>query len=133
MALGRIPYFLTDDLEAKARAEGLPYYPRMCGVHANACIPLKARGRVVGVLAVDNLLSDRPIDRADLEAVAPFAAQAAIAVDNALLMARLEARERERHRLYEASAALASVLDLRELIALILRSGGEMFGFDGAG
>src|SRR6266566_458982 len=52
VALGRIPYFLTDDLEALARAEGLPHYPRMRGVHANACIPLKARGRVVGVLAI---------------------------------------------------------------------------------
>src|SRR5437763_6680852 len=133
VALGSIPYFLTDDLEAMARAEGLPHYPRMRGVRANACIPLTARVRVVGVLAVDNLLTDRPIHRADLEAAAPFAAQAAIAVDNALLMARLEARERERRRLYEASAALASVLDLRELITLILRSGGELFGFDGAG
>jgi signal transduction histidine kinase len=133
VALGRIPYFLTGDLEAMARAEGMPHYPRMRGVHANACIPLKARGRVVGVLAVDNLLTDRPIHPADLEAVAPFAAQAAIAIDNAMLMARLEARERERHRLYEASAALASVLDLRELIATILRSSAELFGFDGVG
>lgn len=133
VALGQIPYFLTEDLEAMARAEGRPHYPRMRGVHANACIPLKARGRIVGVLAVDNLLTDRAIRRADLEAVAPFAAQAAIAVDNALLVGRLEARERERHRLYEASAALASVLDLPELIALILRSAAELFGFDGAG
>src|SRR2546421_1907109 len=52
VALGSVPYFLTDDLEALARAEGLPHYPRMRDVHANACIPLKARGRVVGVLAV---------------------------------------------------------------------------------
>jgi signal transduction histidine kinase len=133
VALGRIPYFLTGDLEALARAEGLPHYPRMAGVHANACIPLKARGRVVGVLALDNLLTDRPIHPAGLEAAAPFAAQAAIAIDNALLMARLEARERERRRLYEASADLASVLDLPELIARILRSGSELFGFDGAG
>jgi two-component system, NtrC family, sensor histidine kinase HydH len=133
VALGQIPYFLTDDLEALAHAEGLPNYPRMRGVHANACLPLKARGRVVGVLALDNLLTDRPIDRTDLEAVAPFAAQAAIAVDNALLLARLEARERERRRLFEASAALASVLDLRALIALILRSAAELFGFDAAG
>src|SRR5712691_1977948 len=121
VALGQIPYFLTEDLEALARAEGLPHYPRMRGVHANACIPLKARGRIVGVLAIDNLLTNRAISRADLEAVAPFAAQAAIAVDNALLLGRLEARDRERHRLFEASAALASVLELPALIAMILR------------
>jgi signal transduction histidine kinase len=133
VALGQIPYFVTRDLEAMARADGLHHYPRMRGVHANACIPLRARGRVVGVLAVDNLLTDRAITAADLEAVAPFAAQAAIAIDNALLLRRLEARERERHRLYEASADLASVLDQAELVGLILRSAAELFGFDGAG
>lgn len=133
VVLGQIPSFLTEDLEAMARAEGLPHYPRMRGVRANACIPVKARGRIVGVLAVDNLLTDRSFSRLDLEAAAPFAAQAAIAIDNALLVGRLEAREQERHRLHEASAALSSVLDLPELIALILRSAAELFGFDAAG
>jgi two-component system sensor histidine kinase HydH len=133
VALGQLPFFLTDDLEAMAWSEGLLHYPRMKGVRANACIPLKARGRVVGVLAVDNLLTDRPIHVEDLEAAAPFAAQAAIAIDNALLLAHLEAREQERRRLYEASAALASVLDLPELIGLILRSARDLFGFDAGG
>lgn len=133
VALGQAPYFLTDDLQALAWSDGLLHYPRMRGVRANACIPLKARGHIVGVLAVDNLLTDRPIRVEALEAAAPFAAQAAIAIDNAILVDRLEARERERHRLYEASAALASVLDLRELIGLILRSARDLFGFDGSG
>jgi signal transduction histidine kinase len=133
VALGQIPYFLTDDLQALAWSNGLPHYPRMRGVHANACIPLKARGQVVGVLAIDNLFSNRPIRVEDLEAAAPFAAQAAIAIDNAILVDRLESRERERHRLYEASAALASVLDLREVIGLILRSARDLFGFDSGG
>jgi signal transduction histidine kinase len=133
VALGQIPYFLTDDLQAMALSDGLLHYPRMRGVRGNACIPLKARGHIVGVLAVDNLLTDRPIPIEDLKAAAPFAAQAAIAIDNAILLDRLESRERERHRLYEASAALASVLDLRELIGLILGSARDLFGFDGCG
>jgi two-component system, NtrC family, sensor histidine kinase HydH len=133
VALGRIPYFLTDDLQALAWSNGILHYPRMRGVRANACIPLRARGHIVGVLTVDNLLTDRPIPVEALEAAAPFAAQAAIAIDNAMLVDRLEERERERHRLYEASAALASVLDLRELIGLVLRSARDLFEFDGCG
>jgi signal transduction histidine kinase len=133
VALGQLPFFLTEDLEALAWSEGLLHYPRMKGVRANACIPLKTRGRVVGVLAVDNLLTDRPIRIEELEAATPFAAQAAIAIDNALLLARLEAREQERRRVYEASAALASVLDLPELIGLILRSARDLFGFHAGG
>src|SRR5437870_11964238 len=34
VALGRIPDFQTDDLESKARADGLPYSPRMSGMPA---------------------------------------------------------------------------------------------------
>jgi signal transduction histidine kinase len=112
VARGERPCFVTENLEELARAEGLPHYPGMRGVHANACLPLRARGRVVGVLGVDNVLTDRPIHEAELEAVAPFAAQAAIAIDNAILMERLTAREQERQRLFEAVEAERERLEL---------------------
>ncbi|MEK7376543.1 MAG: GAF domain-containing sensor histidine kinase, partial [Candidatus Margulisiibacteriota bacterium] len=56
------------------------------GVKQNAVVPMKARGRVIGMLAVDNLLSKKPIDKEGLHLLMTFAGQAATAVSNARMM-----------------------------------------------
>jgi adenylate cyclase len=58
---------------------------------ASMCAPLKPRDDrpPVGVLYVDNLVRPDPFDQEDLEFLSAFANQAAVAIDNALLSARL--------------------------------------------
>ena len=56
---------------------------------ASMCTPLHARGRLLGALYVDNLTRPDRFNEEDLEFLSAFANQAAIAVDNALLSAKL--------------------------------------------
>jgi adenylate cyclase len=56
---------------------------------ASMCAPLKARERLLGALYVDNLTRTAPFVAEDLQFLAAFANQAAIAIDNARLSAEL--------------------------------------------
>jgi GAF domain-containing protein/two-component sensor histidine kinase len=70
-----------------------------------ACAPLMAKGKVVGVLVVDNKFNNRPIGDEDLEFLSAFATQAGLAVENARVYTRLEEANREiqrtQHRLLQ--------------------------------
>ncbi|MBW2456262.1 MAG: GAF domain-containing protein [Deltaproteobacteria bacterium] len=56
---------------------------------ASMCAPLKARDRLLGALYVDNVTRSAPFSAEDLEFLAAFANQAAIAIDNARLSSEL--------------------------------------------
>ncbi|MBI4572663.1 MAG: GAF domain-containing protein [candidate division NC10 bacterium] len=63
-----------------------------------ACVPLVAKGKVVGVIAVDNKFNRRPISDEDLELLSVFATQAGLAVESAQVYTRLEEAHREIQR-----------------------------------
>lgn len=81
-----VNFVITDDFEAKYQP---PPGDSMCGVHAHALVSLCAGADVVGVLCVDNLLTNRPITSDDIEGLLPFAAQAGAAIHNARVTAKL--------------------------------------------
>jgi signal transduction histidine kinase len=54
------------------------------------CVPLRARGRVMGAVYVDNRLYSGVFQSEDLELLATFANQAAIAIDNARLFTQTD-------------------------------------------
>jgi signal transduction histidine kinase len=80
-----------------------------------ACAPLVAKGKVVGVLVVDNKFNNRPISDEDLEFLSAFATQAGLAVENARVYTSLEKAnleiQRTQHRLLhqERLAALGEM------------------------
>jgi adenylate cyclase len=59
-------------------------------IQASMCAPLKPRDEVLGVLYVDNLTRPNGFSEEDLEFLTAFANQAAIALDNSMLVRRLE-------------------------------------------
>ncbi|MCK7519272.1 MAG: GAF domain-containing protein [Ignavibacteriales bacterium] len=63
-----------------------------------ACAPLVAKGKVVGVLVVDNKFNGKPITDEDLEFLAAFATQAGLTVENARVYTSLEDANREIQR-----------------------------------
>ncbi|MBE2220201.1 MAG: GAF domain-containing protein [Anaerolineae bacterium] len=54
------------------------------------CVPLRARGRIIGAVYVDNRLFSGVFQNDDLELLATFANQAAIAIDNARLFTQTD-------------------------------------------
>lgn len=58
------------------------------------CVPLRVRGKIIGVLEVVNKLSGEGFNSKDQSWLSTLASQAAIAIDNARLYERLEAEKR---------------------------------------
>ena len=73
--------------------------PRFCGrmdelsgftTRSILCVPIWARGRVIGVIEVLNRIDGSPFDNKDLELLSSVAMQAGIAIENAKLVKTLE-------------------------------------------
>ncbi len=80
-------------------------------------LPLRAKGRVVGLVTVDNLLDGKVITDADIQDLLPFTYHAAIAIDNARLfktandaLHRETLRAAELEMLWKVAQSIASEL-----------------------
>ena len=59
-------------------------------VHSFATIPLWGKGKVIGVILVDNLFNQNPITEEDIQFLSMFSIQAGLAIENAILYRNLE-------------------------------------------
>lgn len=88
------------------------------------CVPLRARGRVIGAVYVDNRLFSGVFQDDDLELLATFANQAAIAIDNARLFTQTDqalARRVEELSIFQRiDQQLNQSLDLNEVLSSAL-------------
>ena len=100
------------------------------GYRALAVAPLKSRGRVLGSLFVMTS-GDAPRGEEDLELLTSIARQVAVAVENARLYADTERRLAQVTALQETSTAVASTLELDELLHLITQQATALFEADG--
>lgn len=82
------------------------------GIVASMCAPLKAGDRVLGVLYADAVLPGKTLTQEDVDLLAGFANQAALAIDNALLQERLrrEAVAREKLERFFPQATAERIL-----------------------
>ncbi|MBN1123213.1 MAG: GAF domain-containing protein [Anaerolineae bacterium] len=88
------------------------------------CVPLKARGELIGVIYVDNRLKSGAFDEDDLDMLTAFATQAAMAIENARLFTRTDAalaqRVEELQRLQTIDQELNETLDFSRVMGLTL-------------
>ena len=59
-------------------------------VYSFATVPLLGKGKVIGVILVDNLYNQNPITEEDIHFLSMFANQAGLAIENAILYRNLE-------------------------------------------
>ncbi len=85
-----------------------------------ACVPLVAKGKVVGVIAVDNKFNGKPITDADLEFLSLFASQAGLAVEGARVYTRLEEASREIQRSHHQLLQQERLAALGEMAAHVV-------------
>jgi signal transduction histidine kinase len=88
------------------------------------CQPLLVRGRSIGVIYVDNKIKVGIFSEADRDLLEAFAAQAAVAIDNALLFKQTDAsltqRVAELETLHAIDRELNARLDLDRVLSLTL-------------
>ncbi len=89
IAFGDLEFFFTEDAESSLPESHKKYMQP--GVKHNLVVPMKAKNKVIGMIAVDNVISNRPISQDDMLLLKTFADQAAAALHNA----RMFGRERE--------------------------------------
>jgi len=130
----RIPLRGTQSVLARVALEGHPYritdarhdphvHPEWEGrleVDEFACAPLIAKGKVVGVLVVDNKFNGKPITDEDLEFLAAFATQAGLTVENARVYTSLEDANREIQRSHHRLLQQERLAALGEMAAHVV-------------
>ena len=90
--LNKKPYNITD-------AAGDPLVSRelreALQVNSFATVPLISKDRVIGVILVDNMFTQRPITDVDIRFLNLFAHQAALAIENAIIHTNLETMNKD--------------------------------------
>jgi len=88
------------------------------------CVPLRARGVIIGVVYVDNRIHTGVFEESDLELLSAFATQAAVAIENARLFTltdeALAARVSELSLIQEIDRQLNETLDFDKVMDLTL-------------
>jgi GAF domain-containing protein/anti-sigma regulatory factor (Ser/Thr protein kinase) len=116
VALGLIPYFHSHDV----RQDVDPQVQMPAGLAAHVIVPLVNRGEILGVMAVDNMLTGRDISEAMVQPLCLFAHFAAMALGNALRADDLVDLNHKLQRLATLSSRLAGILQPDALLEQML-------------
>ncbi len=108
------PQYLADT-ETDERWSKLPTGKR---VSCWLGIPLIAHERTIGLMSLTESTPEAYSDE-DISVAGAFAAQAAVAIENARLYEESQRQTRQLATLYEATLATTQVLDVQELLALL--------------
>jgi signal transduction histidine kinase/DNA-binding response OmpR family regulator len=103
---------------------------RRLGHRSNVGVPLRSGDRVIGVISLMRM-HVRPFGQAEIDLLEAFADQAVIAIENARLFSELQERVAELRALGEVGQALASSLDLQQVLTTIVASATRLAGADG--
>jgi GAF domain-containing protein len=102
-------------------------------------VPLVVKDRAVGIIALDNKTSKRPITEAQMNLMSIFANQAAVAVENARLydqlrqkIEELDAKVDQLSILHQIGNSMQRVTDRSEALGFIMRGILEGMGFGSA-
>ncbi len=98
------------------------------------CLPLKVKERIIGVIYVDNRLRAGQFQQRDLEALAAFSDQAAIAIENARLFEGIRQKKDEisalksfQDRIFASIASGVIATDLEDRITAFNRAAESIF------
>ncbi len=94
--------------------------PEVGGLRSALAVPLKLKQRVLGVLCLDNATRTEAFNADDVTLLESFAAQAALALDNARMFAQVQ-RERETlHFLYDLSRRLSEAQKVEDVVSAVM-------------
>lgn len=141
---GELPYIISDDVQAESEFSRFREPPHDY-IHSWLGVPLKSRGRMIGLIALDGRRRYQFNDHHAQLAVT-FADQVAIALENADLFSSLQTELEERKRLIhelegknaesetmrESAAIVAATLEISETVRRILEQIKRVVQYDSA-
>jgi GAF domain-containing protein len=105
------------------------YFAVLKNIESELCVPLVARGKVIGVLNIESTGSNAYSQR-DQNLLTALANSAAIALENARLYKSELARREQAEALRTATASLSTALEIHTLYELILDSAAKLVSHD---
>jgi two-component system, OmpR family, phosphate regulon sensor histidine kinase PhoR len=99
-------------------------------VHSLVYVPLRVRGRTIGVLGVDNRKAGRALTREEMTVMMAMADYAAIAIENAQLYNRSEAERRKLEAILKQTEDGVIVVDQENRLLLMNHTAQQAFGVD---
>jgi len=106
----------------------MPFYRD--DITSAASVPLKAKGRVIGVLNINTTHHDRMFDERDLGLLGTVANELAVAIDNARLYARVNRRTEQLDSLLQIARTITSTLNLDEVLRRLSEEIVKLFDLD---
>lgn len=97
-------------------------------VHSLLYVPLRVRGRTIGVLGVDNRSAGRAMTRDDMTVLSALADYAAIAIENARLYERSESERRKLETVLTQTEDVVVVVDSDNRVVLVNETARQAFG-----
>ncbi|HOG07950.1 MAG: HD domain-containing protein [Syntrophales bacterium] len=106
------PFLVNDlrEIEQDLSPRSLDFTRKM-GSRSFICVPITYEGRSEGILAVDNLRSDRPLNETDISLLMGIAPQIGISINNARIYEKLQEREKRFRILAESAPDIIFTLD----------------------
>ena len=123
---------LVDDVEKEPRFEGKLDSQFGTRTRSLLAAPMRRQDRLAGLIEA---LRERPepFDKTDLDFIGAVADELAVAVENGLLVRRLQDDVRERELLLDAARAVSSSLDLGEVMSTLLTALEQVVPYDAVG
>ncbi|MEN6520703.1 MAG: GAF domain-containing protein [Armatimonadota bacterium] len=94
------------------RKTGSGYRSRSKGQQSFLATPIVVRDQCIGVVVVDNAVTDRPVNPSKVDLLSTFVNQAGIAIENARLYEAMEEKYSELNVLFEHSKTISSAYGL---------------------
>jgi PAS domain S-box-containing protein len=113
-----------------ARHEPLsdPLLIQQLGTEAYAVVPLISRGKVIGVLFVDNLFNKKPITDEDMTFLSAFSNQMAAAIESAKLFEQISFAEAELENIFRSISDMVYFTDMDYTIRSANKAVSERLG-----
>ena len=116
----QIPFLINDirKIEKDLSPKSLEF-ARKIGSRSFICVPITYEGRSEGVLAVDNLRSNRPLNETDISLLMGIAPQIGISINNARTYGKLQEREKRFRILAESAPDIIFTLDTEGMLTYV--------------
>jgi len=120
-----LPDLTEDTLGAVARDPEHLSRLRSLGLRSYLCVPLWARGRVLGALSFASTRSGRTYDGDDLALAEELGQQISVAMDNARLFEEAQMRAEREALINKIGQALRVTLDMEEILQIVTEQVGR--------
>jgi PAS domain S-box-containing protein len=125
------PFLINDfaEIEQKLSSKSLNF-ARQMQAQSMICAPIIYKNESLGVLAVDNINSKRPLTKSDLSFITGVASQVAISIVNAMSYQKLQESERKYRDLVENANSIILRRDINGKITFFNEFAQKFFGYE---